>query len=186
MTIVYFRQKKWSPGDFQRVQKPNFWHFHISSHRGRSVARWLHMQEVLGSNPGPGNVFLVKDLSSSLLWFPGDHKYCQKSRNLSPYLSGSYFSICSKVAKVMCLGFLVFVLYNGINAHEAERREDELDRQMLEIGTTKLNIRNFFFPWGCATFQVHCKKLEIIEKRTCGFSRIRTPDLQHISLLSMP
>ena len=46
----------------------------------------------------------------------------------------------------MCLGFLVFVLYNGINAHEAERREDELDRQMLEIGTTKLNIRNFFFP----------------------------------------
>ena len=55
-------------------------------------------------------------------------------------------SICSKVAKVMCLGFLVFVLYNGINAHEAERREDELDRQMLEIGTTKLNIRNSFFP----------------------------------------
>ena len=54
MTIVYFRQKKWSPGDFQRVQKPNFWHFCISSHRGRMVARWLHMQEVPGSNPGPG------------------------------------------------------------------------------------------------------------------------------------
>ena len=47
-------------------------------------------------------------------------------------------SICSKVAKVMCLGFLVFVLYNGINAHEAERREDELDRQMLRLMYAKM------------------------------------------------
>ena len=65
MTIVYFRQKKWSPGDFQKVQIPKFSHLCISSHRVRMVAHWLHMQEVLGSNPGP--VFLVKDLCSGLL-----------------------------------------------------------------------------------------------------------------------
>ena len=148
MTIVYFRQKKRSPGDFQRIQRPKIWHFHTSSRRGRTVAHWLHMQEVLGSNPSP--VFLVKDMCSGVLWFPGDHKYCQKSRNLWPYLSGKYFR--SPMQKDLNQSFSGKVSYLLFYLHYFQDVHKYIFRKLESFTNKKLNRRRLlstlpYLPW---------------------------------------
>ena len=78
MTIAFFWQKKWSPGDFQIIWITKISRLSITNGRSTMVACWLHKQEVWGSNPSPAHFFCC-------LMFQNLTKYLVTGRSAVPF-----------------------------------------------------------------------------------------------------